>query len=149
MLKGIIGKKSKKVKNTVEAGAVKNFAFSIGDPSPLYIDEVTGKKSRYKRRIAPPTFPFTLDYGVIPELHLPTKGLIHGEQSFHYYRPLFVGEEIFCHFEIKDYYEKFGNNGSMGFLVTKRYGEDLNRDLIYTDEQILILNEVVRKGLIL
>lgn len=148
-MKELIGRKSKKVKNIVEAGAVKRFAFSIGDPSPLYIDEATGENSRYKRRIAPPTFSFTLDYGEIPELQLPAEGVIHGEQSFHYRRPLFVGEEIFCHFEIKDYYEKLGNHGSMGFLVMKRYGEDLNQDLIYTEELVLILNEVVRKGLIL
>ena len=96
MFKDQIGKQSNKVKNAVEKGAVKKFAEAIGDLHPIYFDEEVGEKSRYKKNIATPTFPRTFDYGVIDGLDLPNKGLIHGEQTFHYVRPLFVGEEIYC-----------------------------------------------------
>lgn len=117
MLQHIVGKKSEKVKNTVERGSFKKFAEAIGDLDPIYSEEEAAAKTPYKRNSAPVTFPVTFDYGTIPDLGLPTKGLIHGEQKFHYSRPLFVGETVYCYSEVKKYYEKKGKFGDMGFLV--------------------------------
>ncbi|WP_087972396.1 MaoC family dehydratase N-terminal domain-containing protein [Oceanobacillus rekensis] len=147
MFEELIGKKSNKVKNKVERGLVERFAESIGDSSPIFVDEEAGKQSRYGQNIAPPTFPRTFNYGKVKGLHLPNKGLIHGEQIYHYVRPLLVGEEIYCYTEVKDYYDKTGKNGLMGFLLTKRYGEDLKGNLIFTEESIVIINEAVREAL--
>ncbi len=148
MLKNAIGKRSRVMKNTVEKGAVKKFAEAIDDLSPNYVDEEFGKQSRFGRNIAPPTFPVTFEFEAIDELKLPSKGLIHGEQSFHYKRPLFVGEDVNCFAEVKDYYEKTGNFGKMGFLVIARSGLDANDDLIFTEERVIIINEEVRKGML-
>ncbi|MFE8699429.1 MaoC family dehydratase N-terminal domain-containing protein [Cytobacillus sp. FJAT-54145] len=142
-----IGKRSNKVKNQVERGAVKRFADSIGDSHPIFIDEEVGKNSRYKNNIAPPTFPRVFDYGSIEGLNLPNKGLIHGEQTYHYERPLLVGEDVLCYSEIKDYYEKEGKAGKMGFLVLMNNGEDLEGNTIFTSESVVIITEAVRKGL--
>ncbi|MBD8038462.1 MaoC family dehydratase N-terminal domain-containing protein [Solibacillus sp. A46] len=147
MFKEAIGTRSTVIKNTVERGAVKKFAEAINDLAPIYYDEEAGKNSRYKRNIAPPTFPVTLDFGTIPNLKLPAKGLIHGEQIFHYERPIFVGEELYCSTEVKDYYEKTGSNGRMGFLVIRREGLDIDQNLIFSEDRILIINEAVRKGM--
>ncbi len=128
MFQETIGKKSIPVKNMVERGAVKKFAEAIGDLAPIYVDEEAGKNSRYKRNIAPPTFPVTLDYGVIPEMKLPPKGLIHGEQSYHYKRPLFVGEEVYCHTEVQNYYEKKGNTKeSYVEILCRRHSRNYRR----------------------
>ena len=143
----LIGQKSNKVKNLVESGLVKRFAESIGDPHPIYMDEETGKQSRYGANIAPPTFPRVFDYGTIEQLDLPKKGLIHGEQKYHYARPLLVGEEVYCWTEIKDYYEKAGSNGLMGFLVTKRIGEDTEGNFLFSEESAIIITETVRKAM--
>lgn len=148
MLKDVIGKRSETVKNTIERGAVKKFAEAIGDLSPIYYDEEAGKNSRFKRNIAPVTFPVTFEFGEVEDLQLPTKGLIHGEQSFHYHRPLFVGEDIYCFTEVKDYYEKTGSFGKMGFLVIKRYGADSDDEVVFTEERVIIINEEVRKGML-
>lgn len=148
MFRDSIGKKSVPVKNTVERGAVKKFAEAIGDLAPIYFDEEIGRNSRYKCNIAPPTFPVTFDFGVIAELILPVKGLIHGEQSYHYKRPLFVGENVFCHTEVKKYYEKNGSQGRMGFLAIERFGLDLNDELIFTEKRIIIINDAVRRGML-
>lgn len=145
MFKELIGKRSIPAKNVVERGAVKKFAEAIGDPAPIYVDEEAGRASRYGRNIAPPTFPITLEYGKVDELVLPSKGLIHGEQKFHYKRPLFVGEEVYGVTEIKNYYERTGTFGKMGFLVIERQGTDVQGELIYTEEQIIIINEAARK----
>lgn len=146
MFKDSIEKRSKPVKNMVERGAVKKFAEAIGDLHPIFIDEEIGRKSRYGTNIAPPTFPRVFDYGVIEGLNLPVKGLIHGEQIYRYNRPLQVGEEVTCYSEVRDYYEKSGKQGDMGFLALKNYGTDANGEIIFTAEQLVIINETVRKS---
>ncbi|BAC12628.1 hypothetical protein [Oceanobacillus iheyensis HTE831] len=147
MFRQVIGEESKKIKNVVEKGIVKRFSESIGDLHPIYVDEEVGRQSRYGRNIAPPTFPRVFDYGEIEGLHLPNKGLIHGEQIYHYERPLLVGEELYCYTQVKDYYEKEGKNGLMCFLVTKRYGEDVQGNVIFTEEATIIITEKVRKAM--
>ena len=135
------------MKNVVERGAVKKFAEAIGDLHPIYFDEETGRNSRYQNNIAPPTFPRTFDYGVIEGLNLPNKGLIHGEQTFHYKRPLVVGEELLCYSEVKKYFEKKGNFGEMGFLVLESFGEDLAGNVIFSSTSTVVISEAVRKVL--
>ena len=147
MFKSFVGKRSNGVKNTVERGAVKKFAEAIGDFHPIYLDEEFGKHSRYRQNIAPPTFPRVFDYGKIDGFHLPNVGLIHGEQTFEYKRPLIVGETINCYTEIKDYYEKKGGHGFMGFLVLSDNGEDQEGNLIFTAKSVVIITEEVRKVL--
>jgi len=147
MFKAFIGKRSKGVINTVERGAVKKFAEAIGDLHPIFVDEEYGKNSRYEQNIAPPTFPRVFEYGEIENFHLPNVGLIHGEQNFHYKRPLLVGEKVKCYIEITDYFEKKGNFGNMGFLVLSDNGEDLEGNLIFTTKSVVIISEEVRKGL--
>lgn len=147
MFKDFIGKRSEAVENIVERGAVKKFAEAIGDLHPIYVDGEIGKNSIYKQNIAPPTFPRAFDYGKIPDFYLPNKGLIHGEQSFHYNRPLLVGEKVYCYTEIIDYFEKKGSFGFMGFLVLTDNGVDTDGNLIFTAKSTVIISEEVRKGL--
>lgn len=147
MFHDLIGSKSNKVKNFVEHGRVKQFAESIGDLHPIYVDEEYGRKSKYGRNIAPPTYPRVFDFGVLEQVKLPSKGLIHGEQRYIFKRPLFVGEEVYCYTELQNYYEKTGGNGLMGFVVIKRYGEDPEGNLIFTEEMTAIITETVRKAM--
>lgn len=147
MYSNLIGKQSNKVKNKIESGMVKRFAESIGDPHPIYLDEEVGRKSRYGTNIAPPTYPRIFDYGVVEGLKLSSKGLIHGEQVYHYERPLLVGETLYCFTEIKDYYEKKGNAGLMGFLVIERCGETEDGDVIFNEKMVTIITETIRKAM--
>ncbi|QCJ42356.1 MaoC family dehydratase [Bacillus sp. S3] len=147
MFKDLIGKQSSKVKNVVERGAVKKFAEAIGDLHPIYFDEDTGRLSRYKNNLAPPTFPRVFDYGVIEGFHLPDKGLIHGEESYHYERPLMVGEEVYCYSIVKKYSEKKGSFGEMGFLVLESFGEDLDGNTIFSSTSTIVISEAVKRGM--
>lgn len=145
MYKELIGKESNRVKNRIERGAVKKFAVAIGDPHLIYVGEEYGEKSRYKGNIAPPTFPIVLDYGIIEGLQLPGIGLIHGEQTFHYERPLMVEEEIFCFSKLTNYVEKKGTLGSMGILVLESYGEDRHGKMIFSSKETIILTDAARR----
>lgn len=145
MFKKFIGKQSDKMKNVVEQGMVERFTQAINDQDPIYVDEEAGEKSVYKGNIAPPTFPRVFEYGEVEGLKMPAKGLIHGEQVYRYNRPLLVGETIYCYTEVKDYYEKEGKVGFMGFLVLERYGETPNKEHIFTEQSVIIITEAVRK----
>lgn len=147
MFEHMIGKRSDKVLNTVERGAVKKFAMSIGDEHPIYLDPEYAKKTQYGKNIAPVTFPRVFDFGAVEGLNLPRQGLIHGEQRYHYERPLYVGEDVYCYTEIKDYYEKTGGSGRMGFLVSEYNGVDAEGNQVFSSTSVIIINEAVRKGM--
>jgi acyl dehydratase len=142
-----VGHRSEVVVNIVEKGAVRKFAEAIGDPNPLYVDEEAAKASRYGGLIAPPTFPRTFDYGEVNALGSPGQGYIHGEHRIRYERPLFVGEDIMCYTEVKDYYEKEGREGSLGFLISERVGESLEGERIFAMLDTAVLTPAMRKSL--
>lgn len=146
MFQQLIGKRSERIKNTVERGAVKVFANAIGDPHPLFIDEAYGKRSRYRENLAPPTFPRTFAQGNVEGLDLPTKGLIHGEQVYEYNRPLLIGEEVYVYSEVKDYQEKEGKSGTMGLLTMMTCGETRDGEVIFSSTQVIIMNDAVRRA---
>ncbi|MGV3488151.1 MAG: MaoC family dehydratase N-terminal domain-containing protein [Tuberibacillus sp.] len=147
MLEHLVGKISNKVLTTVERGAVKKFAEAIGESHPIYTEREYGLKSKYGDNIAPPTFPRTFDYGTIDGLQLPSAGLIHGEQSFDYTRPLVVGESLYCYTRVENYIEKETKTGSLGFLTLLNIGEDENNQMIFQSKIVIILTEKVREAM--
>lgn len=147
LYKEFVGLRSGPVKNLVERSPVRRFAEAIADPSPLYTDERVAAESRYGRLLAPPTFPRTFDYGRIEGLELPRAGLIHGEFSISYERPLLVGDEVLCSMQLKDSYDKRGRRGLLGFLVFERAGEDPDGEPIFTTNDIVVVTEAVRRGI--
>lgn len=147
MWQNLIGKRSNTEVNLVEKGAVRKFAEAIGDLNPLYIDEEVAKNSRYGRLMAPPTFPRTFEYGVIEGLRLPASGLIHGQHTIRYERPLFVGDQVSCYTILQDFYEKKGSSGMLSFLVFERVGETENGERVFSSQDTIIVTETVRKGM--
>lgn len=147
MFENMIGKRSEKVLNAVEGGAVKKFAEAIGDAHPIYLDRGYAEGTTYGKNIAPPTFPTVFEYGKIEGLELQRAGLIHGEQQYRYERPLFVGEELRCWLEVEDYREKQGSVGKLGFLAIKSSGESPSGDPIFSSTQVIVITETVRKGM--
>ena len=137
----LIGQWSTPVENLIEKGAVRKFAQAIGDANPLYVDEAYAQGTRYGRLLAPPTFSRTFDYGVVEGLVVPTDGLIHGEQQFHYERPLYVGESFWCSYRIADTYTRSGSLGKMIFLIYEQKGVSANGDTVFTSKSTVILTQ--------
>lgn len=137
----VIGRWSTPVANLVERGAVRKFADAIGDFNPLYRDDQAAKQSRYGRMIAPPTFSRTFDYGMIEGFELQKDGLIHGEQAFHFERPIYVGEEVLCSMRVADTYTRNGGSGRMTFYLLEQKGESKQGELIFTAKMNVIWRE--------
>lgn len=130
--KEFVGVWSAPVANVVERGAVRKFAEAIGDQNPLYTDAAYAMTTRHGGLIAPPTFSRTFDYGVIKGLAIPEDGLIHGEQTFHYERPIRVGEELLCSTQLADVYARSGGNGTMTFYIYEQKGVTPSGELVFT-----------------
>lgn len=146
--KSNVGARSEPVRNLVERGAVKKFAEAIGDRSPLYADEAVARGSRYGALVAPPTFPRTFEYGEIEGMGWPEAGMLHGEHGIEYEGgPLRVGEELRCFTELKDYYEKEGRGGTLGFVIVERAGENLAGERRFTMRDVAVVTPALRRSL--
>ena len=146
-LRALVGERSEAVANVVERGAVRRFAEATGDPNPLYVDAEAARQSRYGRLLSPPTFPRTFDYGRIEGLDWPGIGPLHGEHRIRYERPLFVGEEVRCYTVVRDYREKRGREGLLGFLVIEYVGESPAGERIFIMEDVAIFTPALLEAI--
>ena len=137
----LVGKWSTPVENWIEKGAVRKFAEAIGDPNPRYVDEAYANGTRRGRLIAPPTFSRTFDYGVIEGLQIPVEGLIHGEQQFHFERPIYVGESLLCSYRLASVNSRSGSLGQMTFLLFEEKGATPAGDVVFTSKSTVIMTQ--------
>ncbi|WP_203990470.1 MaoC family dehydratase N-terminal domain-containing protein [Sphaerisporangium rufum] len=87
---------------------IKEFAAAIGDQNPIYRDPEAARAAGHPDVIAPPTFPIVFSLAgagaalADPELGLDFSMVVHGEQRFHYTRPVRAGDELLCVSTISD-----------------------------------------------
>lgn len=109
----------------VEEGFLKFFAEATADPDPIHFDAEAARAAGHRAIIAPPTYLFSLAMGCLPksgELFDPVNGLgldmarvLHGEQAFTYYRPIYAGDRITLTTTTSEIYDKKG--GALEFVV--------------------------------
>lgn len=128
-LKSSVGRSRKTVEGlTVEAGKVDEFARAIHDPKPEYLGLDAAQERGLDRIPAPPTFLRTwyferyrpagmgIDYGF--DLGFDPRYTIHGEQSYEFERPVFVGDTLDAETELVDVHQRTGERGgTMTFAV--------------------------------
>jgi acyl dehydratase len=84
----------------VTRGKIREFAEAVNDPAPVYTDRAAAKAAGHPDVIAPPTFPVILGMAgsaqaiADPELGVDFSRVVHGDQSFHYTRPLYAGDVL-------------------------------------------------------
>ena len=73
-------------------GAIRRFAYGIGDPNQLWRDEEYGKKTRYGCIIAPPSWVFS----VLAGIQFGWRGLagFHSASEMEFYKPIKVNDKI-------------------------------------------------------
>jgi acyl dehydratase len=126
--KKIVGHEFKAFSTIVEAGRVKLFCKAIGEEDPIYADEAAAKKAGYSRVPVPPTFlqAITNDDpekgGLLKLLNVDIGLILHGEQHYDYFAPVFVGDRITCQQKVVDIYDKKG--GALWFVVSETSMKD-------------------------
>jgi acyl dehydratase len=105
----------------VELGQLKLFAKAIGETNPVYFDPVAAAAAGLPGPLAPPTFTYALGalaFGAETwsnELGVDPARLLHGEQTFEYFRPIYADDEIVLQRRVVDRYDK--KEGKLSFVV--------------------------------
>lgn len=136
MWEHLIGSISVPVKNKIEKEAIKTFIQAIGEPLSIYHSSI------HQKMIAPPTFVRTLDFGKIEGLTLPKAGLIHGEQTYHYTRPIYEDDVIYGQCQLLSLNKK--KNGKLLFIQLKQvgYSESVKMENeVFTSIRTLVMTE--------
>jgi hypothetical protein len=122
--KDFIGLQFPEVEASLSRPQLKFFAKATGQTNPIYFDQTAALKAGYPDIVAPPTWPALLDgltyegkLPVIEAMQLVLENVLHGEQAFEYFGPLFAEEKIKIHGEIIDIYEK--KAGALEFVVQR------------------------------
>ncbi|MGE0826985.1 MAG: MaoC family dehydratase N-terminal domain-containing protein [Candidatus Binatia bacterium] len=114
--KNDIGRGGKPVVMKIEAGKIREFAKAIKDRNPLYFDEAVAKEE-LGGIMPPPTFLMTLahwdDGEGQPRVQLDTRRILHGEQEFEYFKPIYVGDILTAVTKVANVFEKTGGRGGV------------------------------------
>ena len=104
------------------------FANAIGDPNPIYFDEVAAQKLGHKTVCAPPTFPISVSMKAMedsfhdPRLNMDYSRIVHSDQRFEYVRPIQVGDELVVRTVVEEI-KALGNN-DMATFRTEVYSKN-------------------------
>jgi acyl dehydratase len=139
--RSLIGRESEPVVHEVEKGALRRFADALGDPNPIYQDEVAAKAAGYSGLVAPPTFAVALasNERFRHSLDLGTRSILHGEQLFEYGRPLVAGDRVTVTSRVADVLERPGASGPTDVIVIEDEGRDDEGELLFRSRATLIL----------
>jgi len=121
--KSLVGRTGKPFTMPIEWSKVREFARAIRDPNPLYFDPELAKKEVGGIPI-PPTFlqvaAFWQDAESVPTASFDIRRILHGEQEFEFYQPIYVGDVLTGTARIADVFEREGGRGGkMTFMVTE------------------------------
>lgn len=119
--RSVIGRVLPAFTAVAERGRIAFFARVIGETDPVYRDVKAARAAGYADIPLPPTFLFSLElerpdpHGLLAELGIDLREVLHGEQEFRYLRTACAGQDLRFEPRITDYYEKKG--GALRFLV--------------------------------
>lgn len=133
----------------VEPGKVEEFARAVKDDNPAHRDDAAAADQGFERRPAPITFTRTAYFpryrptGVDEirpfDLGFHSEYSVHGEQSYEFERPVYVGDTLHADVTLTDVYQREGSaGGSMTFAEFKFEYFDADGDLVFTERQTVI-----------
>lgn len=126
----------------IERSRLQFFAKAIGETDPVYTDAAAARNAGYPDLPAPPTFLFAaeLDSGasdrLLADLQIPIAKLLHGEQSFTYYRPACVGDTVTVRSTITDIYDK--KDGALEFVVKTSRAINQSNELVAELRSVIV-----------
>ncbi|MBT8224658.1 MAG: MaoC family dehydratase [Dactylosporangium sp.] len=136
---------------TVGREKIREFAAAIGASDPAYLSPEAARALGHPDVIAPPTFPVALTMAaggqVIddPLLGIDFTRVVHGEQRFHYARPVRAGDQLTCVCVVEEITSRAGND----FLTTRTDVSDVDGALVVTVWSKLVVrgtNETTKEG---
>ncbi|MGD9980115.1 MAG: MaoC family dehydratase N-terminal domain-containing protein [Hyphomonadaceae bacterium] len=139
-----IGTETEEREIVVEAGMLRLFCQAIGETNPIYQDEEIARNAGYRAIPTPPTYasvlanlaPSTTDL-VLGVLGADLGRMLHGEQGFTQFRPIFVGDRIRLRQRIADIHDK--KNGALEFVTLETNVTNQDDELCATMRTVAVL----------
>ena len=119
--KSFIGGTSAPRSVEVEKGQLKFFAKATDETNRIYFDEDAAKAAGHRALPAPPTFLMCLGSlapdreDLLGKLGIDIGRILHGEQHFTHFKPIYAGDTITLTTRVIDMYDKKG--GALDFIV--------------------------------
>lgn len=148
--KEIVGKETTfTAPDPVGQAFIRQFALSVGDMNPHYVDQSFAEKSKYGGIIAPPTMVCETMYyhdGSVDEAGGPANRFtlvsmgteIRGGNDYTFHQPMRPDDVLTARWKAKEVYEKQGRTGRLLFLVYEiRYTNQRGELLATNDEHIV------------
>jgi acyl dehydratase len=130
----------------VSRAKVREFAESIGDDNPLYLDPTVAQAAGYPDVITPPTFLTIINLAAIneviedPELGLDYGRMVHGDQTFTYLRQVHAGDELRTIVHIEDIMYRAGND----FISLRADVYDTSDEIVVVARAQLVVREAAK-----
>ena len=98
---------------------IRDFASSVGESNPVFVDEAAALKAGYRGLVAPPTFCSVLVHRVsFPDIKLKFgRTQMHAGQRVKPKAPVIAGDSVTVSARLKEVYPKTGRSGTMVFTV--------------------------------
>ena len=119
--KSFIGSTSAPRSVEVEKGQLKFFAKATDETNRIYFDEAVAREAGHPALPAPPTFLMCLGSlapdreDILGKLGIDIGRILHGEQHFTHFKPIYAGDTITLTTRVTDMYDKKG--GALDFIV--------------------------------
>ncbi|MEV7863799.1 MaoC family dehydratase N-terminal domain-containing protein [Streptomyces hirsutus] len=107
----------------VERGRIRQFAQAIGAQDPVHHDVEAARAAGHPDLLAPPTFVFGLEleqsdvFDILAGFGIDISQVLHGEQKFRYFAPVYAGDQVTFTSSFVDAYSKAG--GALDFFVRR------------------------------
>lgn len=149
-LKSMIGTTREVIEEMdIEAGKVAEFARAIGCESLVYYDQDAAKAAGFQAIPAPITFlrtsvfpryrPEGMDRDPIFDLGFEKQSEVHGEHSFEFERPIYVGDTLNGVATLVDVYQRESSDGEvMTFAVQEIEYTDDTGETVATEQMTVI-----------
>jgi acyl dehydratase len=120
---------------------IREFAAAIGADDPAHHDPAAAVALGHRDLVAPPTFPIVIaEQGVRalvgdPVLGLDFSRVVHGDQRFHYTRPVYAGDRLVAVVTV----EQITGRGGHEFLTTRTDVSDADGDPVVSSWAKLVV----------
>ena len=141
-----IGFRTTPTSATVGAWRVELFCRAIGETDPVYVDPAAARAAGHPACPIPPTFLKAIEgehfssAQLMAMLAVPLRGVLHAEQAFEHFAPVYVGDTVEVSRSVTDIHDKKG--GALTFIVVDTDYRVDGRPVATSRQTILVRNTV-------
>jgi acyl dehydratase len=139
--RSLIGMETPETAVEIEQSMIRQFAASISETNPVYFDVAAARAAGYPNILAPPTFGFSINnFRPHPfdfaKLGLKVEQVLHAEQKFVYFAPIYAGDSIRLQGRITDVFKKKG--GLLDFVCMSTFAKNQHDRAVFEMVTILV-----------